>query len=108
MQRAPVRSGSRCSDFQAVSAAYQLCGLEQVTQPLWASVSPPGRGNIGDHKISQQLVGHSYGCGPSGHLVLALFGCIYHHVCKWAEFTLACEAFEDLSLETSVTLVVQP
>lgn len=50
MQRAPVRSGSRCSDFQAVSAAYQLCGLGQVTQPLWASVSPPGRGNIGDHK----------------------------------------------------------
>lgn len=55
----------------------------------------------GTQEITNITAVGRYGCGASGHLVLALFGCIYHHVCRWAEFILACEAFEDLSLETS-------
>lgn len=34
-------------------------------------------------------------------MVLTLFGCIYHCGCRWTEFTLACETFDGLSLETS-------
>lgn len=33
--------------------------------------------------------------------MFTLFGCIYHYVYRWTEFTLACETFDGSSLETS-------